>query len=109
MLYCLISVNVKADHKIKFQEMTKRGQKYLEVVDYNIKLNPEKSIFNFENLFNGEKQLGEAMNRVLNQYDKEIFQDVGAGYGQSFALIGKQIANNFFTKIPKNKIFISEK
>jgi hypothetical protein len=42
----------------------------------NVTLNPELISFNFENLFDGNKELGDNTNQVLNDNWKEVFDDV---------------------------------
>lgn len=93
-------------HKIKLERVTKKGKQHLKVTDYKLELVPEKAEYRFENLFNGDKQLGDAMNKILNDNEKEIFKDVGSGYGDSFALLFKDMANKIFARVPTNEIFI---
>jgi hypothetical protein len=42
----------------------------------NVTLNPELISFNFENLFDGNKELGDNTNQVLSDNWKEVFDDV---------------------------------
>jgi uncharacterized protein with ParB-like and HNH nuclease domain len=41
-----------------------------------VTLNPELISFNFENLFDGNKELGDNTNQVLSDNWKEVFDDV---------------------------------
>lgn len=67
---------------------------------------PEKVTYNFENLFNGDKALGDAMNKVLNDNNMVIFEDVKQGYEASFDIIFKDLVNKIFARIPLNEIFV---
>lgn len=62
--------------------------------------------FKFDNLFNGDKKLGDEINKVLNENWESLFNDVKAGYDESFALIFKDLANRVFNRVPFNEIFI---
>lgn len=55
--------------------------------------------FNFENLFNGERGLGDNINNALNEGWTEIFADIKDGYGTAFGFIFQDLLNRFFSKI----------
>lgn len=84
----------------------KKGKTYMRLVDYKVSIVPEKMTFRFDNLFNGDKRLGDEINKVLNENWDSIFNDVKAGYDESFGLIFKDLANRVFTRVPFNEIFL---
>lgn len=63
--------------------------------------------FNFENLFNGDKRLGDEINKVLNENWDSIYNDVRSSYDESFGLIFKDIANRIFNRVPFNDLFLT--
>lgn len=69
-------------------------------------MTPENVHFNFENLFGGDKMLGEVMNRVVNENWMDVFGDVREGYENAFGQIYKHLANRFFRMVPINRIFL---
>ncbi|KAJ3650891.1 hypothetical protein Zmor_016966 [Zophobas morio] len=70
-----------------------------------VTLDPEFVSFNFENLFNGDKQLGDNINKVLNDNFKEVYADVQQGYEKGLGLIIQQILNNLFSKVSMDEAF----
>lgn len=68
-------------------------------------VDPTRMIFNFGNLFNGDKQLGETMNSFLNENWKEIYQEVRATFTNAFAQIFTSVIDNVFSKYPYDKYF----
>jgi Haemolymph juvenile hormone binding protein (JHBP) len=42
------------------------GETYINITDYKIKFKPKRVVFSFENLFNGDKNLGRTMNKFMN-------------------------------------------
>lgn len=93
-------------HKLKLEPVTKKSKQYLKVVDYKLVMVPESMSCKFENLFNGDKQLGDTMNKLMNDNSKEFFKEVGVGYVDSFALVFKDMAAKIFGRVPTNEIFI---
>lgn len=59
---------------ITFKDVMKDGKKYYQIDKMTAALKPKKVVFNFENLFNGNKELGENDNNfIFNFYDNNIF------------------------------------
>jgi hypothetical protein len=60
------------------------GKSFIKTLATNVTINPEMVWVNFENLFNGNKQLGDNINRVLNDNWKELLEDVKQGCTEVF-------------------------
>lgn len=60
---------------------------------------------NFENLFDGNRALGDNMNLFLNENWKEIFEELRVAIEASFADIFKGLVNRLFTTLPYNQMF----
>jgi hypothetical protein len=71
----------------------------------NVTLNPELISFNFENLFDGNKELGDNTNQVLNDNWKEVFDDVKSGYSEVFSQILIKLYDSFFSKVSLEEAF----
>lgn len=82
------------------------GETYLNVTEYKIKFKPKKATFYFDNLFNGDKELGRTMNQFLNQNWKAVFAGLMPEYEKFFASKFKEVSNSFFDKVPLNRIFL---
>jgi hypothetical protein len=71
----------------------------------NVTLNPELISFKFENLFDGNKELGDNTNQVLNDNWKEVFDDVKSGYSEVFSQILIKLYDSFFSKVSLEEAF----
>ncbi|XP_063696581.1 protein takeout-like [Culicoides brevitarsis] len=59
-----------------------------------------------ENLFNGNKLLGDGMNRFLNENWAELWKELHPAFIQTFGNVGLDIANNVFQRNPVSKLFV---
>lgn len=106
----LILDNPRPILKLKFDIVTKHnGKKYIVIKDQEYTLNPSFASYHFENLFNGDKMLGEQINKVLNENWKEIFEEVGPGYEKAMGMLLANIANRVFSKVAINELFLADK
>lgn len=60
---------------------------------------------NFENLFNGDRALGDNMNLFLNENWKEIFAELKPVVEDTFAEIIRHVVNNVFNTFPYDSLF----
>lgn len=58
-------VNMKINHNMTFDYVVRKGKTYMKATDFQVTMNPEKVVFKFDNLFNGQKELGDNINQVL--------------------------------------------
>lgn len=83
----------------------KKGTKYLKLLKVEVEANPTIVKYHFDNLFNGDKTLGDEMNKVLNENWKEVFSSIKDAYIKIqeglFFNIGSQVLN----KIPYDELF----
>ena len=82
------------------------GETYINITDYKISFKPKKVSFSFENLFNGDKNLGETMNRFMNQNWKPVFNGLVPEFEKFFGEKFKSIVNNVFGNVPMKQIFL---
>ncbi|KAI8120734.1 Protein takeout [Lucilia cuprina] len=86
--------------------LVKDGATYLHIEDINPDVDPNGMIYKVENLFNGDKALGDNMNLFLNENWKEIYAEVRVSISNAFGDIFKDVVNNVFSKYPYEKYFI---
>lgn len=55
------------------------GNKYLNITSYIIKFKPKAVTFRFDNLFNGDKLLGNTMNKFMNDNWDPVFAGIIPG------------------------------
>ncbi|KAJ3650895.1 hypothetical protein Zmor_016970 [Zophobas morio] len=101
----VILTNVKAKLHLDYEQVKKNGKTFMHGTSIKLDLDPETISYHFENLFNGDKQLGDNINAVLNENSKEVFQDVKSGYENGIAMVLLQIINNLFSKLSMEEAF----
>ena len=63
---------------------------------------------NFENLFNGNRRLGQSLNNFINQNYKEIVAELYDNIADNLSLIFTDLLNRFYSKIPTELWLINE-
>ncbi|CAD6991745.1 unnamed protein product [Ceratitis capitata] len=86
--------------------LEKDGATYMKTDKFRVMIKPSKVLFNFENLFNGDKALGDNMNLFLNENWKEIFQEVDVSFSKEMGKLMSGIIDGVFSKIPYDKLFV---
>lgn len=79
---------------------------YLNITEYKIKFKPKWVIFRFDNLFNGDKLLGETMNKFMNDNWEIVFSNLIPGYEERFGDKFRDVSNILFSKVPVDLIFL---
>ncbi|RZC33339.1 JHBP domain containing protein [Asbolus verrucosus] len=97
--------NLKTGSFIRFKEIRKKGKTFLKFLTTELNIDPGHVSFDFENLFDGDKQLGDNFNQVLNDNWKEVFDDVKGNLIETFSQILLGMAGNFFGNFPLEELF----
>lgn len=98
--------NVTALAHLKGKDITKDGEKYLEVTDFTFQFDTTRFRLNFQNLFNGNKELGTQMNQFLNDNWKDILHELKPAITDAFGAVFAEITNRIFLKVPSSKLFL---
>ncbi|CAG5047340.1 unnamed protein product [Parnassius apollo] len=98
-------VNLVVKHELIGEPITKDGETYMHMRDYKVKFVPQRVILHFSNLFNGDKTLGDQMNRFLNENSDLVFNELKESYEKSLSSVFQDVTNKIFDKVPMNKIF----
>lgn len=102
----MFDVTSTQDFKGEYFTKPEDGEIYLNVTEYKIKFKPKRATFKFENLFNGDKELGTTMNQFLNQNWKAVLGGLMPEYEKFFGAKFKEVAKSFFDQVPMSKIFL---
>nr|XP_033333032.1 protein takeout-like [Megalopta genalis] len=97
--------DLKTQNDIHCEKYEKNGVPYIRITKYNVKFTPGRVTLQFGNLFNGDSILGEQMNRFINENSDLLFKELQSPYEETFGLVFTKVANDFFSRIPSNKIF----
>ncbi|XP_066255887.1 protein takeout-like [Euwallacea similis] len=104
---CSLSiVNSYTRHLIKFEETKKGDSIYFTPTSYRVNMIPEHASYVFKNLFDGNKLLGDNINKAINQEWRALFDEVGAGYQKEYAELFLEFTKNVFEKHPVKDIFL---
>uniref|UniRef100_A0A1A9UNH9 Uncharacterized protein n=1 Tax=Glossina austeni TaxID=7395 RepID=A0A1A9UNH9_GLOAU len=83
----------------------KDGEVYMKLKNFRFHVDPQSFIFQFDNLFNGDKALGDNMNKFLNENWKEIFNELRASIEKEFGAVVEKVIGQVYTKYPYAKYF----
>lgn len=97
--------NVKLKFTLSYKLMTVKGREVVKIEKIDAKHFTQKLKLNFENLFNGDKALGDNMNVILNDSWEELNKQLGPPLIQSIALYVQANLNRFLSQIPYSEIF----
>lgn len=98
-------VDLKTVHELIGEPVKKKGEVYLRLKEYNVKLIPKRVYLHFGNLFNGDRLLGQQMNRFMNENWELIFNELKGGYEDTLSYVFREVTNKLFTKVPMDRIF----
>ncbi|KAJ1530243.1 hypothetical protein ONE63_005166 [Megalurothrips usitatus] len=86
--------------------VTKDGLVYAEVKDFKFVFETTRLRLQFENLFNGNKELSAQMNIFLNENWSEILQELKPAIQDAFGAAFLVISNRIFGKVPYDTLFL---
>lgn len=96
------------DFAVKFLPKTfmRDGQKFVQMERAKASIiRPSRLYMNFENLFNGDRALGDNMNLFLNENWQEIFAELKPVVEDTFAELIRNVLNNVFNAFPYDVLF----
>lgn len=97
--------DVRSNHTVTFADAATR----FEVTGYVMALEPlDRVAMRFDNLFDGDRALGDATNRVLNENSAEIYEEVKDGYAATYAAAFRSAAEKVFGQVALEDIFVYE-
>ncbi|XP_014246312.1 protein takeout-like [Cimex lectularius] len=96
----MIFENFNTKCKMTLGKTNKGGKKYFTVKDLDLGLNATTFSARFDNLFNGDKLLGDTFNSFINQNWKVVFDELKPSVSKAYAAGFKEISNRIFSKIP---------
>ncbi|KAJ8979599.1 hypothetical protein NQ317_019487, partial [Molorchus minor] len=82
----------------------------LQYIDPNIRpkvtYTLDNAHYKFDNLFNGDKNLGDTMNEFLNEHGPEVNKDLGESISQTINAVATNIIQGIITLVPYDKVFL---
>ncbi|XP_075145239.1 protein takeout-like [Haematobia irritans] len=97
--------NVYFKYSFDMKPVETNGKTYASLEHVKLDIKPESVQFYFENLFKGDKNLGDNMNKFLNENWKDIFQEIKPQFSKALSLQVKALLNTLFSKYPYEEYF----
>ncbi|CAH1111899.1 unnamed protein product [Psylliodes chrysocephalus] len=94
--------NIEATVILRAEQIKKGDNIYYNVKDFYVNFDIGDAKIHLDDLFNGDKDLGEAMNLFLNDNWRQIANEIKPVLEDNIAMIFKKFANKIFHKYPKN-------
>jgi hypothetical protein len=98
--FCKISVNIPGSCKILVAKyLDKNGEEKIRITDFKLKVSVGTGTLKFDNLFGGDRLLGDAVNSAINSnfdlFLKELLPLVEKALSDSFKTIADNIVRQF--------------
>lgn len=77
----------------------------MQPVDFKVDAQITRVLFNFENLFNGDKALGDNMNLFVNENWKVLYDELKPDFQRGLGNTFKEVMTKIFAKYPYEKFF----
>lgn len=100
--------NLKSHNELFCEKYEKNGETYLKIKKYAVKFNPSRVTLQFDNLFDGDKILGQQLNNFMNENSQLLFKELQGPYEETFSQVFTKFSNEVFSRVPLNKIFPPE-
>lgn len=100
----LTLTNFRCHMAISCKPIQKNGRTHWQVEEFIFKLKASRLYVKLENLFNGDKALGDNMNKFLNDNWEILLQEMQPAFEENLAAAFKEITNRVFLKTPIDTI-----
>ncbi|KAJ9577457.1 hypothetical protein L9F63_005958 [Diploptera punctata] len=100
----LTNVSLVYSYDYKLENRTD-GETYFELTDSRLKFDTQRAYIRLDNLFNGDRFLGNSMNRFLDDHWQDIVKEVGPYIADGIGQAIKQIISNIAKLVPYKYIF----
>ncbi|XP_045472956.1 protein takeout-like [Harmonia axyridis] len=97
--------NGNFSHNYEYSVVEKNGKHYLQFGKDEVIIEPGSMEWNIQGLFNGNKQLGDSLNSVLNENWKELLQQFGPVISEVYGSIAKEVLRKLYDRIPIEEIY----
>lgn len=87
----------------KFVE--KNGKKHIQLTKRDMELGTKNAHFHFDNLFDGNKELGETTNTFINENWREIYKEVKPVVAETIANVARTYLKNVLDEYSYDDIF----
>ncbi|KAK9873842.1 hypothetical protein WA026_002199 [Henosepilachna vigintioctopunctata] len=97
---------LKGRVELNMETYTKNSNKFFRVKNLIPELQVDHCTYDFENLFDGNQQLSDTINQVLNDNWREIFDEQEPGFLKAIGASLLNLINKLFAQIPIHTMFL---
>ncbi|KAL1449635.1 hypothetical protein WDU94_002121 [Cyamophila willieti] len=97
--------DLSGDFSFKFDLVMKNEKHYGKVTSSKVNMSVGKAYFKFKNLFNGDRVLGEQMNKFMNENYAEVVREFQPAMENTFNVVFRQLMQNIFDLASVEDIF----
>lgn len=106
VLFVYISENTRAIIKLTGRKVPAAdGAEYVKFDVLNMKVSVANAKFRLENLFNGDRTLGEIGNTIINENAQLFLEEMIPGFEKSLSKTFLEIANDILTDVTYDEMF----
>ncbi|XP_047107787.1 protein takeout-like [Schistocerca piceifrons] len=102
----LVKENLTVSYIINYEPFNKGGTDYMKATVVDSRGEVGHLTINLQNLFNGDKFLGENTNKVLNENWKALVEEVGPAMYESDRAIAQNLVDTLFDGVPYRKVVL---
>lgn len=103
-----IADNNEITLKILTKKVMKQGKAYMQVEKSRLTYTTDKVLFDFTNLFNGNKVLSDTTNRFFNENWMQIHEELRPKFYEAIASIYETLINKAFGSVPYDELFLQQ-
>lgn len=92
--------------KLLTKKVIKNDKSYMQIEKSRLTYTTDKVVFDFTNLFNGNKVLSETTNRFFNDNWMQIHEELRPRFYEAIASIYEGLLNKAFGAVPYDELFI---
>ncbi|CAH0550088.1 unnamed protein product [Brassicogethes aeneus] len=93
-------------YDMNWKLVEKNNKQYAQIETYKLDMKLKRAYFHFENLFKGDKLLGDNMNMVLNDNWEEVMKEVGPGITHTIEVVVHNVVKAYLEQIPYREMFV---
>lgn len=101
----LLAGNSEIVFKILTKKIVKNGKGYMQIEKSKLDFDTTEVFVHFDNLFNGNKELGMTTNDFFNQNWRDILKEIKPAVSDALSSVWESLINNVFGNIPYEEIF----
>jgi len=97
--------NLRSKINVYLKTVERNGNTYYEIKEFILKFTVNKMHIKLDNLFNGDKALGNNMNTFLNENWREILGELQSNFEDALGAAFFGVTSQFFNRVPANQVF----